>query len=66
MIKKAEQRGGLATSRAILEPTSGNTESAIAMIGAVKGYRVSLRMPECASTESTLILFAGQVRSRAR
>lgn len=56
MITKAEQRGALAKGITILEPTSGNTGIAIAMIGAAKGYRVHLCMPECVSTERRLIL----------
>ena len=56
MINKAEQRGDLTKGKVILEPTSGNTGIAIAMIGAAKGYRVDLCMPECVSTERRLIL----------
>ncbi len=56
MISKAEARGELEMGRTILEPTSGNTGIAIAMIGAAKGYRVHLCMPECVSTERRLIL----------
>jgi cysteine synthase B len=56
MINKAEKRGVLTTDKIILEPTSGNTGIAIAMIGAAKGYRVELCMPECVSTERRLIL----------
>ncbi|HOV90672.1 MAG TPA: cysteine synthase family protein [Syntrophorhabdaceae bacterium] len=56
MIKKAEERGELTKDKIILEPTSGNTGIAIAMIGAAKGYKVDLCMPECVSTERRLIL----------
>ena len=56
MIAKAEESGALTGDRAILEPTSGNTGIAIAMIGAAKGYTVHLCMPECVSTERRLIL----------
>jgi S-sulfo-L-cysteine synthase (O-acetyl-L-serine-dependent) len=56
MIKNAEQRGELTRDKTILEPTSGNTGIAIAMIGAAKGYRVELCMPACVSNERRLIL----------
>ena len=56
MITKAEQTGALTKDKTILEPTSGNTGIAIAMIGAAKGYHVELCMPECVSTERRLIL----------
>jgi cysteine synthase B len=56
MIAKAEARGDLTPGKVILEPTSGNTGIAIAMIGAAKGYRVRLCMPECASAERVQIL----------
>jgi len=56
MIEKAEQRGELTKGKIILEPTSGNTGIAIAMIGAAKGYQVDLCMPECVSMERRLIL----------
>ena len=58
MIKKAEEAGELAKNKIILEPTSGNTGIALAMIGAAKGYRVKLCMPECVSTERQLVLQA--------
>jgi cysteine synthase B len=58
MIAGAEERGDLVEGKTILEPTSGNTGIAIAMIGAAKGYRVHLCMPECVSTERSLILQA--------
>jgi len=56
MITKAEESGRLTKDKVILEPTSGNTGIAIAMIGAAKGYEVQLCMPECVSTERRLIL----------
>lgn len=58
MIKKAEESGELTRDKVILEPTSGNTGIALAMIGAAKGYRVKLLMPECVSTERQHILQA--------
>ena len=58
MISKAEEAGQLNTDKIILEPTSGNTGIAIAMIGAAKGYRVKLVMPACVSTERRGILEA--------
>ncbi len=58
MIKKAEESGELTKSKIIVEPTSGNTGIALAMIGAAKGYRVKLFMPECVSVERRLILQA--------
>ncbi len=56
MISKAEERGELTRDKTILEPTSGNTGIAIAMIGSAKGYKVELCMPACVSTERRLIL----------
>lgn len=58
MIKKAEESGELAKGKIILEPTSGNTGIALAMIGAAKGYTVKLCMPECVSIERQHILQA--------
>lgn len=51
MINKAEQSGELTKDKIILEPTSGNTGIALAMIGAAKGYTVKLCMPMCVSVE---------------
>jgi len=46
MIEKAEKEGTLFKGKTIIEPTSGNTGIAIAMIGAVKGYKVKIVMPK--------------------
>lgn len=51
MIHDAQQSGLLKKEHTILEPTSGNTGIGLAMIGAAKGYRVKLVMPECVSLE---------------
>ena len=58
MIERAEQDGRLSRGRIILEPTSGNTGIGIAMIGACKGYRVKLVLPECVSVERRQTLLA--------
>ena len=58
MVTKAEESGELAPGKTILEPTSGNTGIALAMIGASRGYRVKLTLPECVSTERRHILEA--------
>jgi cysteine synthase B len=51
MIDQAERSGQLTKDKVILEPTSGNTGIALAMIGAAKGYRVKLTLPGCVSSE---------------
>ncbi|MBT4277143.1 cysteine synthase A [Candidatus Falkowbacteria bacterium] len=51
MIEAAEKSGELKKGKIILEPTSGNTGISLAMIGAAKGYKVKLIMPECVSIE---------------
>ena len=58
MIKEAEKSGQLTHDKIILEPTSGNTGIALAMIGAAKGYKVELCMPGCVSMERKGILEA--------
>ena len=58
MLKKAEESGELTKDKIILEPTSGNTGIALAMIGSAKGYQVKLLMPECVSMERRQILQA--------
>lgn len=51
MIERAEQEGILKPGDVIVEPTSGNTGVAIAMIGRLKGYKVIITMPETMSKE---------------
>lgn len=58
MISNAEARGELTREKTILEPTSGNTGIAIAMLGAARGYRVKLVMPACVSLERRAVLSA--------
>jgi cysteine synthase B len=58
MIRHAEATGQLTPDKVLLEPTSGNTGIALAMLAAVRGYRICLVMPECVSTERRAVLEA--------
>ena len=58
MIADGEQSGQLTKDKTILDATSGNTGIAYAMIGAARGYKVKLCVPENASPERKLILKA--------
>ena len=58
MILEGEASGRLTPARTIIDATSGNTGIAYAMVGAARGYRVMLCMPENASAERKLILRA--------
>ncbi|MAQ14930.1 MAG: cysteine synthase B [Sandaracinus sp.] len=51
MILRAEERGELKPGMKLVEPTSGNTGIALAMIAAAKGYPIELVMPESATQE---------------
>lgn len=58
MINKAETEGRLNPGGTIIEPTSGNTGVGLAWIGALKGYKVILTMPETMSDERKKLLKA--------
>lgn len=58
MIEGLEKDGILKAGNVIVEPTSGNTGISLAMIGAVKGYKVVLVMPETMSLERRQIMNA--------
>jgi cysteine synthase A len=56
MVEAAERDGKLNAGGTIVEPTSGNTGIGLAMVGAAKGYRVVLTMPESMSIERRKLL----------
>jgi len=58
MIEAAESDGRLKPGGTIIEPTSGNTGIGLAMVAKVKGYRITLVMPETMSMERRLLLQA--------
>ena len=58
MIEAAEQSGALQPGGQIIEPTSGNTGIGLAWVASVKGYRITLTMPETMSVERQNLLRA--------
>lgn len=58
MIEAAENEGLLTKGQTIIEPTSGNTGIGLSMVGAAKGYRVILVMPETMSVERRKLMKA--------
>src|SRR5579884_1962855 len=56
MINEAERQGRLKPGGTLVEPTSGNTGIGLALVAAVRGYRLILVMPESMSMERASLL----------
>ena len=63
MVQQAEAEGALTKGKTIIEPTSGNTGVALAMLGAIKGYDVEIVMSDAVSVERRQMIkaFGGTV-----
>lgn len=64
MIEEAEKRGDLKKGMTIVEPTSGNQGIGLALVGAVKGYKVIIIMPDSVSRERSFLMkqYGAEVR----
>ncbi len=64
MIQEAEKRGDLKPGMVIVEPTSGNQGIGLSLVGAVKGYKVIIIMPDSVSRERSLLMkqYGAEVR----
>ncbi len=58
MVEEAERSGKLKAGGTIIEPTSGNTGIGLAMVAAVKGYKLVLVMPDSMSVERRRLMLA--------